>query len=585
MRRVSAKGTKRLPLTQEETWRDYYLRLRTALMVNAVVVLFAYGLTLFEHALGFYVRDFSPGHLLFAGILGVVVLFWGLNEHHFRTRRFSPTGHLYLVGTGIYASNLVSTTTMVHLTGGAQSVYPLLYVLLAGVGSFIAPRKIVVPLAVLGMACHGGLLLLENAEILQTYPHGMFTIHSLMQQGTATLAVFGAYSLMTLGSLFFGRRLYRLYEAQRDELVKARADLKRLVDEQTRDLTKTLENNRALRERERKLKEENEALRSRLLWPEPTEPIIGDSPTIQRVFRSVEKVAPTSETVLITGETGVGKELVARLIHLNSDRRDRRMLIVDSPAIPDTLFESELFGHVKGAFSGASTDRQGILAEGDGSTVFLDEIGELPPGTQAKLLRFLENKKVRPIGSNRARKADVRIIAATNRNLETMVGRGEFREDLLHRFGVFRIHVPALRERRDDIRALAQCFLKQFNEKHSRNVRGFAAETLRKLERLSYPGNIRQLKNIVVSMAILVPDGEDLGPEHLLETLAVNEPHPGADGGKEAADLKSLVEDFERRTVREHLDRYGQDRTKTAKAFGITRQALWKKMTRLGMLK
>jgi len=364
-------------------------------------------------------------------------------------------------------------------------------------------------------------------------------------------------------------------------IVRVRSMLR--IQELAENNDKLKERNRKLRERERKLREENVELRSCLLWPDWSEPIVGDSPAIQRVFRLVEKMAPSSEIVLVTGETGVGKALIARLIHHNSDQRSRSMLVLDCPSIPETLFESELFGHKKGAFSGAYTDRKGILVEGDGSTVFLDEIGEIPHGIQAKLLRFLQDNTVRQIGSNRARKVDVRIIAATNRDLETMVKRGEFREDLFYRLSVLRIHIPPLRERPEDIPALAHCFLAQFNEKHSKSVREFTPEALRELERISFSGNVRQLKNIVVLSAVLATDGEPIDLKHLSEAMTSLPLQLSKSENGEAVSLRSITEDAERRVIQEYLERYQQDRTRTAKALGMTRQGLWKKMKKLGL--
>lgn len=340
--------------------------------------------------------------------------------------------------------------------------------------------------------------------------------------------------------------------------------------------------NEALFLREKRLERENKALRSRLVGPDGHYPVIGESPQMIRLFSLVEKVAATSETVLITGETGVGKEVVARMVHQASDRSDHSMLILDCPSVPDGLFESELFGHKKGAFSGAHEDRQGILAEGDGSTVLLDEIGELSGAIQSKLLRFLQDSTVRPVGCDHSKKVSVRILAATNRDLEVMVEHGEFRRDLYYRLSVLRLHVPPLRNRWEDLPLLAHSFLERFNEKHRRCVEAITPAALKELAKVPLPGNVRQLKNIVTFAATLTGDGESIGPERFAETLAYFVARPESPVIGEDSDLKSIKEETERRIIRETLDRFGRDRNKTAKALGISRQGLWKKMKRLG---
>ena len=343
--------------------------------------------------------------------------------------------------------------------------------------------------------------------------------------------------------------------------------------------------NLKLQKQGKQLKIENEYLRSQLVWSDHANPIIEESPAMRNVLKLAEKVAKTLETVLITGETGVGKELIARLIHLNSNRRERQMFILDCPSIPDQLFESELFGHKKGSFSGAYNDRTGILTEGNGSTVLLDEIGDIPLAVQAKLLRFLQEGTVRQVGSNQTISVDVRIIAATNRNLEEMVKQGRFRQDLFFRLNVLRIHVPTLWERKEDLPALATCFLNHFNSKQSTNIAGFSPLALKEIERCHYAGNVRQLKNTVTFAATLSNDGEQIQQEHVAEALAHFEFVSSSDDQSGRMNLKLITEDTERKTIKNTLDRFGQDRTRTAKALGITRQGLWKKMRKLGLFR
>ena len=340
--------------------------------------------------------------------------------------------------------------------------------------------------------------------------------------------------------------------------------------------------NEKLEAQHKQLQSENENLKNFLVWPDKANPIVGESQAMQSVYRLVEKVADTSETVLLTGETGVGKELVAQLIHHNSDRRDKNLLVLDCPAVPDSLFESELFGYKKGSFSGAYKDRKGVLTEGDGSTVLLDEIGELPLEIQAKLLRFFQDGTFRPIGANKPVRVNVRILAATNRNLEQMVSQGKFRQDLFYRLKVLHIHVPPLRQRREDIPLMAMCFLDQFNDKHAKKVDGFSPEALRRLEEHPFSGNVRQLKNTVIFAATLASGNEPVGAHHLEEALAHFDTSLSTQDDGAPVNLKSVTQDAERKVIRNFLNRFGQDRSRTAKALGITRQGLWKKMKKLG---
>lgn len=578
---MSAAKAMSLPLTPDEEWQDYYLRLRGVLLINVSVTTYTYLESLVSRYLGLYITDFIVGTWLVICFYACLILFFSFNEYNIRRRKLTPEIHFYGVGVALYLANLIAITILIHLTGGASSIYPFLYVFLAMVGSFIAPQKLVAPIALIGIFLHGLVLWLEYSGSIVSYPPGVFQLSQGIEPESGRLLVFCLFSVTTFFSLFFGQRLFRVFEQQRGLLVEARTNLQNLVRKKSEDLDKTIEKNKRLVAIEKKLKREMEQLRSRLIWPDTAHPIIGESTSIQTVFSLVEKVGPTSETVLITGETGVGKGLIARLVHSNSDRRDRQMLTVDSPSIPNTLFESELFGHVKGAFSGALHDRKGILQEGDKSTVFLDEIGELPIEIQSKMLLFFEESNVRSVGSNHSRKVDVRIIAATNRDLEAMVKSGEFREDLYHRLSVFRIHVPPLRERIEDIPILAQFLLDQFNEKQQKHVAGFSPEALWELRKRAYPGNVRQLKNIIISAAILVRDDEFIRPEHL---SGVSQDPVGAIGLPEIKGLKNILEQYERNILQTYLARFNKDRNKTAEALGVTRQTLWKKMKKFDLL-
>ena len=252
-----------------------------------------------------------------------------------------------------------------------------------------------------------------------------------------------------------------------------------------------------------RLEKENVYLQEEIRTDHNFEEITGNSPALLAVLRKVEQVAPTDSTVLINGETGTGKELIARAIHDRSARKNRPLLKVNCSAISAGLVESELFGHVKGAFTGALERHIGRFELADGGTIFLDEIGELPLATQVKLLRVLQEREFEPVGSNRPVRVDVRVIAATNRNLQESIRTGEFRSDLFYRLNVFPIDVPPLRERASDIPQLAMFFLARFSKKFGKNIRGMPRATIDRLISYSWPGNIRELQNIIERAVIL----------------------------------------------------------------------------------
>ena len=284
--------------------------------------------------------------------------------------------------------------------------------------------------------------------------------------------------------------------------------------------------------------------------------IIGESPAIQEVLVKIEQMAPVTSTVLIEGESGTGKELVARAIHDLSPRRAKPFIAVNCAAIPETLLESELFGHEKGAFTGAAERRLGRFELSDGGTIFLDEVGEMPAATQVKLLRVLEDRTFFRVGGTQAIKVDVRVIAATNKSLKEEVALGRFRDDLFYRLNVLHIYLPPLRERRTDIALLVRRFIAEFAKQHDRTFRGITPEALQILVDAEWPGNIRQLGNLIESMVVLAPEGEirasDI-PKDIREhgsMLPMRLPGPGRDvggaGGAGAQELefifRSLVE-------------------------------------------
>jgi DNA-binding NtrC family response regulator len=247
---------------------------------------------------------------------------------------------------------------------------------------------------------------------------------------------------------------------------------------------------------------------------------IGESPAVRKVLETVERVADTRTTVLITGESGTGKELIARMLHERSSRADKPFVAVSCAAIPETLLEVELFGAVKGAYTGADTDRIGKFEAANGGTLFLDEIGDIPPLIQVKLLRVLQEREIERLGSNTPIPIDVRLVTATNRDLEAAVESGAFRSDLYYRLQVVHIHLPPLRERREDIPLLADYFLKKFAEENGRALRTISAEAMRLLQNACWKGNVRELENVIESAVVLAPpDAEILLPEHLPPTF------------------------------------------------------------------
>lgn len=300
----------------------------------------------------------------------------------------------------------------------------------------------------------------------------------------------------------------------------------------------------------------------------------GESDAMKRLRDMVERVAPTDANVLITGENGTGKEVLARELHRLSGRRDKPMSTVDMGSVTESLFESELFGHVKGAFTHAVADRQGKFEAADGSTLFMDEIGNMPPHLQSKLLVALQNREVVRVGSNKPVKIDIRLICATNRNLEDMVRDGRFREDLLYRINTIQLQLPPLRERKEDIVPLARIFMERFARQYDRRVAEPGGEVERLLLSHSWPGNIRELQH-AVEKAVILSDGERLDPRHF--TLA--KPRVDSmDGGR-----METLEDMERHMIAKAVGDCGGNLSAVASKLGITRQTLYNKMKKYGL--
>ncbi|MEP7050438.1 MAG: sigma 54-interacting transcriptional regulator [Pseudomonadota bacterium] len=330
------------------------------------------------------------------------------------------------------------------------------------------------------------------------------------------------------------------------------------------------------------LKKENQYLRGRERARSGEAPIIGESKAMSDLLRQLDKVADTRVSVLIEGETGTGKELIASSVHYRSKRRDKLFVAQNCAAFPENLLESELFGHKRGAFTGATDEKKGLFEVADGGTLFLDELAEMPLALQGKLLRALQEGEIRPLGATQTKQVNVRIVAATNRNLEAEVKAGRFREDLYYRLKVFPIRVPPLRERRDDIAPLAVFFLARYAREMAKPVRGFAQETLEILSAYDFPGNVRELENEVQRLVIQADDDSYLTPELLsprvrqIESVLVN---AGAAKGL----LKEMVDQVERHILIEALRDHGNNKTAAAKTLGITREGLHKKLKQLGV--
>ena len=328
---------------------------------------------------------------------------------------------------------------------------------------------------------------------------------------------------------------------------------------------------------------ENTRLRARI---ERTDvEVLGRSPAMRAVLDLVDRIAATKTTVLITGESGTGKERVARAIHDRSDRRSGPFLVVNCGALPEALMESELFGHEKGAFTGAQTRHRGLFREADGGTLMLDEVGELPASLQVKLLRVLQERSVRAVGATQETTVDVRVLAATNRDIEAEVARGAFRQDLYYRLNVIRVGLPPLRDRREDIPLMAERFLRRFSSEMGKDVAGFSADALRALERYSYPGNVRELEN-VIERSVALAGARSIGLGDLPAEVAGAASAPAGEIltlPPEGANLDELLNEVERRLLLSAIDRTAGNRTAAAKLLGITFRSLRYRLSKHGL--
>jgi two-component system response regulator HupR/HoxA len=308
--------------------------------------------------------------------------------------------------------------------------------------------------------------------------------------------------------------------------------------------------------------------------PLALEGLVGASGGLRSTVDLARKVLDTDTTVLLLGETGTGKELFARLIHDNGPRRAARFVAQNCGALSETLLESELFGHTRGAFTGATAERKGLFEEADGGTIFLDEVGETSPAMQLRLLRVLQEGEVRRVGATTSRKVDVRVLAATNTDLEADVEAGRFRKDLYYRLNVFPIRLPPLRERSEDVPILAEHFLRVYRERARRAVPSISAEAMRHLRAYPYPGNVRELENEIERAVALADPGRPIGPEHLSERIRGGETRPAP-----PRTLNDAIEELKRRMIEDALRECGS-KTRAAERLGLTRQSLQQMLRR-----
>ncbi len=334
---------------------------------------------------------------------------------------------------------------------------------------------------------------------------------------------------------------------------------------------------RRLQAAQDQLRKENTFLKTREQSRGGSFEIIGRSPAMLGLLGQLDKVVDTRVTVLVEGETGTGKELVATAVHYRSRRRDKLFVAQNCAALPENLLESELFGHRKGSFTGATEDKKGLFEIADGGTLFLDEVGEISLSLQSKLLRALQEGEIRPVGATRSHHVDVRIVAATNRNLETEVQTGRFREDLYYRLKVFPLRVPPLRERREDIPLLAGAFLKRYSSELGKAVGGFSQQAMELLVAYDWPGNVRELQNEVQRLVIQLDESAFVTPGLLSERIRYVEGLVGKSGMVKGT-LKEMMDRVEKYLLIESLREHGGNKTNAAKTLGITREGLHKKL-------
>ena len=328
----------------------------------------------------------------------------------------------------------------------------------------------------------------------------------------------------------------------------------------------------------RRLREEVKRLREEVARTKPTSELLGESPAMRKVHETIARVADTDATVLVTGESGTGKELVARALHMRSKRAEGPFIAINCAATPENLLESELFGHTKGAFTDAKAAKRGLFLEASGGTLFLDEIGEMPASMQAKLLRALEERTVRPVGATSEVAFDARLLAATNRDLESLVESGRFREDLYYRINVVQLGLPPLRARGGDVLALAQQFINRYSGPMGKKVRGFSSAVGERLLAYAWPGNVRELQNCI-ERALALARFEELTVEDLPPKVRDFKPSFVVVATEDPTDLVTM-EEVERRYIQRVMEAVGQNKTQAAKVLGFDRTTLYRKLER-----
>jgi transcriptional regulator with GAF, ATPase, and Fis domain len=401
-----------------------------------------------------------------------------------------------------------------------------------------------------------------------------------------TASIMGAQILSTIGMpLWHGEEIFGVLQVDNRGSAgvfrEADLDVLGLLAQSAGEALLRAQLMRRLRVAEDRLRKENSYLKKREQTRREGH-VIGESPAMQAIFKLVRKVVDTRVSVLVEGETGTGKELIASAVHYWSNRRDKLFVAQNCAALPENLLESELFGHKKGAFTGATDEKKGLFELADGGTLFLDEVGEMPLSLQAKLLRVLQEGEIRPVGGTVTKRVDVRIVAATNRDLEKEVAEGRFRQDLFYRLRVFPIRIPGLRERREDIPLLARHFLKRYSEEFGKPVAGFSQIALELLTAYDWPGNVRELENEVQRLVIgTEPDAfvepPELSPRIKQVGSVVDRIQPTK------GTLREMMDQVEQWLLLEALREHDNNKTATAKTLGITREGLHKKLRSLGI--
>ncbi|TAN39833.1 MAG: sigma-54-dependent Fis family transcriptional regulator [Nitrospirae bacterium] len=326
----------------------------------------------------------------------------------------------------------------------------------------------------------------------------------------------------------------------------------------------------------KKILMENIVLRQQLSQQFGSREFVGVSPQINKVFEVLEKVIPTRSNILILGESGTGKGVIAEIVHVNSQRKDKPFISINCSAIPENLLESELFGYRKGAFTGAATDKKGLITMANQGTLFLDEIGDMPMGLQAKILKVLETGEVMPVGDTKPTFADVRLIAATNKNVEEQIRKGLFREDLYYRLNVIEVTIPPLRERREDIAALARHFVEKFSKANNKRVVAITDEALELLNSYSWPGNIRELSN-VIERAVVLAGADRIGPHDLPPKIMDQQ------GPRSTQTLKDKLDAFEEKVITGSLRTHDGNKEAVARELGVDLATLYRKIKKLGI--